>query len=173
MNVNELYLKAVEEHKAKNYDATLKILDKIKKREPNFRDAYYLEAWIWHERDNLVREYAALEKIFPLLDYSSPEGKKFAAEILSGLIFIGGQLALKDELLEFFSLLIKISDVETRIAKTAGYMIFYANGFENFSAEDFRALYAEYKKLLADIVPYPKKFYAHEKIRVGDRKSVV
>ena len=45
--------------------------------------------------------------------------------------------------------------------------IFAANSAENFSAEDFRALYADYKKYSADITPYPKKFYKHSKIRVG------
>ena len=167
MNVNELYLQAIEKHKAKKYDATLKIIDKVKKRNPNFRDAYYLEAWIWHERKNVVKEYYSLEKILPLLRFSSANENNFATETLSKIICVCGRLALKDKLLEFFSLLVKMSADRMQVSKTAGDVIFYANGFENFSADDFRALYAEYKKILADIAPYPKKFYAHEKIRVG------
>ena len=48
-----------------------------------------------------------------------------------------------------------------------GNAIFAAALAENFSAADFQKLYDKYEEYLSDIVPYPKKFYAHEKIRVG------
>ena len=82
MNIEKLQLKAYEKYKAKDYDAALKLLAKIERLDPKYKDAYYLEAGTWKELENTVKEPRALEKILPLLDFSSPSGKDFAAEIL-------------------------------------------------------------------------------------------
>ena len=80
--IQELYSEACEQHKIKNYDAVFKILDEIKRLDPTFKRAYYLEAWTWECLGNFVKQYYAMEKILPLLDFSSPEEKEFAAEVL-------------------------------------------------------------------------------------------
>ena len=66
-----------------------------------------------------------------------------------------------------FCLAAKLSDETGKACASMGNAIFTANCLENFSAEDFQTLYAEYKKYLADVKLYPKKFYDHKKIRVG------
>ena len=75
-------------------------------------------------------------------------------------------MGLTKEAKEFYSLIEKMfSGQETE--KAACSMIFRENFLEDSSPESFRALYEEYKKFLADIKPFPRKFYDHEKIRVG------
>ena len=72
-----------------------------------------------------------------------------------------------DTAVKNFCLSASLSDDNKKSCAEISNAIFVANNAENFSAEDFRALYAEYKKYLSDIEPYPKKNYSHEKIRVG------
>ena len=164
--IQELYSEACEQHKIKNYDAVFKILDEIKRLDPTFKRAYYLEAWTWECLGNFVKQYYAMEKILPLLDFSSPEEKEFAAEVLLHLGDACSNLGLTKEAKEFYSLIEKMfSGQETE--KAACSMIFRENFLEDSSPESFRALYEEYKKFLADIKPFPRKFYDHEKIRVG------
>ena len=164
--VQELYAEACELHKAKNYDATLKILDEIKMLDSKFKRAYYLEAQAWDGLGNSVRQYYALEKILPLLNFSSPEEKNFAAEVLSLMGYACGQLGLLNETKDFYTLAVKFLPPSER-AKKFGSLIACENLRENLSADYFRALYDEYQKFFADIKPYPRKFYAHKKIRVG------
>ena len=164
--VQELYSEACEQHKIKNYDAVFKILDEIKRRDPEFKRAYYLEAWTWECLGNSVKQYYALEKILPLLNFSAPEEKSFATEVLLHIGDACAALGLLKEAKEFFALVLKMRNPpDTKQAATS--LIFHENFSENSTPDSFRALYDEYKKILVNIKPYPKKFYAHKKIRVG------
>ena len=164
--LQRVYSAAQEQYNKKNYDAALKILDEIKMCDPNFKRAYYLEAWTWGDLGNKVKEYYALEKILPLLDFSSPDEKNFAAEVLSLMGYACGHLGLLNEAREFYTLAIKFLPPSKRW-KEFGSLIACENLRENLSADYFRALYSEYQKFFADIKPFPRKFYAHKKIRVG------
>ena len=166
MTTQELYDEACELHKAKNYAAVFKVLDKIKKLDPTFKRAYYLEAWTWECLGNSVKQYYALEKILPLLNFSAPEEKDFVIEVLAHIGDACSALGLLKESKEFFSLIIKMFDSPKK-EKAFTSLIFRENSLEDSSLESFRALYDGYKKSLGDIAPYPRKFYDHKKIRVG------
>ena len=162
----ELYDKGCKLHREKNFDAVFKITDEIKKLDPTFKRAYYLEAWTWRDLGNTVKEYYALEKILPLLKFSSPEEKKFAAEVLGHMGDACTTLGLQNEGKDFYSLAIKMFCYsETKQAVTT--LIFRENLREDSTPESFRELYDAYKRIFADVKPFPKKFYAHERIRVG------
>ena len=165
MNLEKLHAKGFELYKAKNFDAALKVADELQRLDPKYKKGYYLEAAVYHELENSVKEYLALKKILPLLDISSPEGKNFAAEILFHLGEVCAKLGLIKESQEALLLMLKLdtSPNVNHLTKT----IFNSNSVENFSAADFQKLYDEYKKTLSDILPYSKKFYSHKKIRVG------
>ena len=165
MNLEELHSKGFELYKAKNFDAALKVADELQKLDPKYKMGYYLEAAVWKEIGNTLKEYYAMKRVLPLLDFSSLKEKSFAAEILFHTGEICSKLGLLKEAKEAYSLMLKL-DTSPK-ADHLNVTIFYANAAENFSITDFRKLYAEYKKCLADVVPYPKKFYNHKKIRVG------
>ena len=165
MTTEELYIQAENFHKEGNYDAEFKILDEIHRFDPTYKSAYYLEAWALENLGEYVKEYYALEKILPLLKFSTPKEKSFASEVFMHLGDACRHLSLSAEAKEFYSLMTTIG-TPPRV-RCLDSPIFYANSFENFSAEDFRKLYDDYEKFLADIKPFPKKFYAHKKIRVG------
>ena len=169
MNVEKLYSKANKEFEAKNYNAALKLLDKIKKYAPNNKDALWLEARIEFHSNNSVKAFYALKKILPLLEYSSTEGRHFASRILSLIGGVCGDLGLIEEALKFHLLSASISDNKEFSLLSINNAIFAADCLENFSAEDFQNLYNEYKKYLSqiDIQPFARKIYHHEKIRVG------
>ena len=169
MNVEKLYSKGFKEYKKKNYDAALKLLDKIEQLEQNKGRVYLLKATVWKERGNFIKEYYALKKILPFLEFSTPEGKNFALEVFLCLINACRDVFLMTEASEFCFLAMQLggNELKNNRAEIIKRAIFSMNASEDYSAEDFRALYHEHQKCLADVVPYPKKFYDHKKIRVG------
>ena len=169
MNIEELYSKANEEFNSKNYDAALKSLDDIKKSCDEFyRKVYSLEASVWEKRKSLVAEYYALKKILPFLKFNSFEERKFSAEILTRIVNSCRNLFLLAEGAKFCFLAMQVGEgILTNRCQIIKNAIFSMNTSEEYSAEDFHALYHEHQKCLADIIPYSKKFYSHEKIRIG------
>ena len=169
MNVEEIFSKALKQRQSKNYDAALKLLEDAKKYLDEFyRKVYSSEAAIFKERGNLVEEYHTLKKILPLLKFSSPSEKNFASEIFFRAAESCRNLFLLNEAAEFCFLTMQANQARGVInGSVPGFAIFAMNASEEYSAEDFHALYHEYKKFFADIKPYPKKFFSHEKIRVG------
>ncbi len=164
MTTEELYIQAENFHKEGNYDAEFKILDEIHRLDPTYKSAYYLEAWALENLGEYVKEYYALEKILPLLKFSTPKEKSFASEVFMHLGDACMHLGLSAEAKGFYLLMTTIGTPRIGCLDCP---IFHANSFENFSPADFQNFYDEYEKFLADIVPYPKKFYNHKKIRVG------
>ena len=163
----EMYSRALAQYEAKNYDAALKILDDLKRRAPDYRKAYSLEVCIWDERGNTLKEFYTLEKMLPLFDLSLPDDKNFAADALARMGRDLDALLMPEEAVKFFYTAAQTAADNQAACLNISGAIYTACGIENFSAEDFRKFYADYKKYLADIVPYPKKFYNHAKIRVG------
>ena len=167
MKVWEIYAAAVSEYKAKNFDAALELLEDVKKVAPTYRKAYLLEAYIWRDRKNVVKEYNALVKLLPLFDLSDPAQRDLASNALSCFATACLSLEPGEEAVKLNVLAAEIVGDNVEACASICNAVFAATFIENFSADDFQKLYAEYKKYLPDIAPYPKKFYAHEKIRVG------
>ena len=114
-----------------------------------------------------VKAFDVLEKLLPCLNISLPEEKILAAKTLHWLGYSCNELALLTEAVNFCRTAAETYDDKQKIAEAMSSTVFISNGFENFSAADFRKLYDEYKSFLTDIVPFPPKIYAHKKIRVG------
>ena len=167
MEVWDIYAQAVDEYKAKNYDAALELLYEIQRREPGYRKAYMLESYIWSSRDNFVKNFDALSKLLPLLNPVTPDIKNLASQALSRFAETCRVLAMPEEALQSFVLAAEFAPNNELACLEMSSAQFAACSLENFSAADFRALYAEYKKYLTDITPFPRRFYAHDKIRVG------
>ena len=165
MDVKKIFLKAHDQFQKKKYDAALKTLAKLQKAVPQFRDAYYLEANIWEVLENPVKKYLALKKMLPLVNLDSSKENETDAQFIGHLGNVFRFLGLRDESKKIGELILNKSPLIN--ATILYHYIFSANSFEDFSAEDFRALYAEYKNFFTNIKPYPKKFYSHEKIRIG------
>lgn len=158
MNVEKVYKQAYKEYESKKFVSALKNLEKIKKVAPRYKNAYYLEAAIWKERENIVREYQALEKMLPLLDTTSPEGKKFSVSIFVKFGEVCKNLAFTERSCKYYYLAAILSDKEEFICTALDATLLVANCSELFTSADFNAIYDEYKKLFENITPYPKKF---------------
>ena len=167
MEVWNIYAEAVEEYKAKNFDAALKILDEVKKIAPGYRKAHMLEAYIWRDLENDVKIFDALNQLMPLLDPTDPDQEGLISYSLS--LFAGAcrSLGLAEESVKFAVLSAERFKDNHDACDEQGNAIFAAALAENFSAADFQQLYDTYKKYLADIKPYPRKFHNHKRIRVG------
>ena len=160
MDILQKYQTALELYKAKNFDAALKIVEGLKQLAPHWKKPFLLEAYIWRDQSEFVKEFNVLEKLLPRFDLNSPDEK-----IIFGSV--NRDLGLISESVESFRLSAMFEGVGDKACVEISNAIFTANSSENFSAKDFRTLYDDYKKYSADIVPYPKKFYNHKKIRVG------
>ena len=166
MNIREMYLKAKEKSEAKKYTAALKILEEIRLVAPNYKQAYALEAEIWNARKNDLKEYYALKKLLPLLDFSSPKGKNFAMKVFALIGKTCGTLALNEDGLKYCCLALDLEDTEKIPFAAIENAFFLANVSKNFSVADLHAFRDKFKKRLPD-KPFPKQFYSHQKIRVG------
>ena len=167
MDIIEKYSAALEEYRAKNFDAALKIIDEVKTSAPHWKKSFLLEAYVRREQTEYLKEFSVLEKLLPRFDLSSPDEKSLAADTLSLFGAVNQVLGLTAEAVESFCLSASFENDKKRACEEISNAIFAANCAENFSAADFRTLYDEYKKYLADIEPFAKKFYLHKKIRVG------
>ena len=165
MDIWEIYSQALKPYSEKNYDAALKILDEVKRLAPNYRKAYQLEACIWEKIGNYPKEIIALEKFCRL---SREQGNEsLISDALANLGAACRCLTLHDEAIKNFCAAAELADNNRDACKNLSGAIFTACNMENTAAADFQVLYDRYKKYLADITPYPKKFYNHKKIRVG------
>ena len=167
MEILQEYAAALELYKAKNFDAALKILDEVKVAAPHWKKSFLLEAYIRREQGESVKEFFVLKELLPRFDLSLPYEKSLAAVAWSLFGAVNQTLGLTAEAVKSFCLSAELEADNEKSCAEIGNALFAANGLENFSADDFKNLYSEYKKYLAGIEPYPKKTYTHDKIRVG------
>lgn len=166
MNIQEMYSKAEKLSDAKNYDAALKILEKIKRVAPNYKYAHSLEASIWNDRNNDIKEYYALKKLLPLLDFSSPKGKSFAMKVFALISKNCGVLALNDDALKYGYAAFDLDESQKLLFAAITNIFFVANVSENFSVADLHAFRDRFNKRLNN-QPLQRRFYDHEKIHIG------
>ena len=167
MEVWDIYAQAVDAFKAKDYDAALELLAEIKRREPGYRKAYLLEAYVWRELNNYVKEFDALSKFLSLLNPVTPDIKDLVAPALVLFADLCRTLAMPEKAIECFVLSSELAPSNEFACPIISGALFAACAVEKFSVTDFRVLYAQYQKYLSDITPCPRRFYAHDKIRIG------
>ncbi|MBO4780275.1 MAG: hypothetical protein J5497_06540, partial [Selenomonadaceae bacterium] len=167
MEILKRYKEALKLYKARKFDEALKIIEKLKLAEPNWKKSFLLEAYVRREQSEFVKEFTALTKLLPRFNLKSPSEKKLSADALSLFGSVNRVLGNIKESVESFRLSAAMDGGGVKSCTEISNALFAANSSEDFSAEDFRALYADYKKYSSDITPYPRKFYKHNKIRVG------
>lgn len=164
MEILDIYAQALAEYRAKHYDAALQILDEFKKV-ACWSKAILLEAYIRRDQKLYVTEISILQKFFEVVNIS--QEKSLAADAYSVLGSACRMLGLSKNAVDFFVKSARLTEGQTEICSELSNAIFAASDIEDFTAEDFEKLYAEYRKNLSDIVPYPKNFYNHKKLRIG------
>lgn len=167
MDILKTYAKALKLFRAKKFDEALKIVSKVKAAAPHWNKPLLLEAFIRRDQGERVKELSLLEKLLPRLKDSSPEERDVAADAYNCLGSVNRYLGRPEEAVRAFRLSASLSNDNHKACDEISNALFSASNAENFSAANFQALYDEYRKYLADIVPYPKKFYDHDKLRVG------
>ncbi len=167
MDILKRYEAALELYKARKFDAALEIVDELKNATPHWKKSFLLEAYVRREQDEFVKEFILLTELLPRFDFKSADEKSLAADALSLFGSVNRVLGNIVASVESFKLAAMLEGVGVKACTETSNALFAANSAENFSAADFRELYAAYKKYSADITPSPRRFYAHDKIRVG------
>ena len=167
MEILEKYSEALELYHMKKFDAALKLVKELEVAAPNWKKSFLLEVFIRRDQGEAIEELSLLEKLLPRLNFHSAQEKDLAADAFNCLGSVNRFLGRTAESVRAFCLSASLSDDNRKACEEISNALFAASTSENFSAAAFRVFYDEYKKYLSDIVPYPKKFYAHKKIRVG------
>ena len=167
MEILQRYSTALKFYREKNFDAAQKILDEIKIAAPHWKKSFLLEIYILRDRGEYVKEFSALKNLLPRFDFSKPDEKILAADALSLFGSVNRELGFIAAAVESFRLSAALENSGEKSCTEISNAIFAANCAENFSAANFAALYDDYKKYSADILPRAKKFYDHSRIRVG------
>ncbi|MBD3878141.1 MAG: hypothetical protein SR1Q5_00430 [Quinella sp. 1Q5] len=163
MGVKKKYAEVVKEVEAENYEIALKLLYKMRSHEKDF---YYIEAGIFHSLKNQLKEYLSLKKLLPLMPRSSPEDKKDYETALQQISVCCSQLGLVDECLKLQRRVINTTKDIATFRDVISYSCFIINAKEDTSVADFQDLYKKYRSSFK-FTPFPRKFYEHDKIRVG------
>ena len=167
MDILRNYAEALELYRTKKFDEALKLVKEIEIAAPHWKKIFLLEVFIRREQGEFLKEFFLLQKLLPRLNPALPEEKNLAADALSIFGEVNRILGMTAEAVESSLLSASLSDDNKKACTEISNALFAANTLENFSIADFRKLYAEYKKFLTDIKPYPRRFYRHDKIRVG------
>ena len=167
MNTEELYAEATELYKAKKFTAALKALDELKAENPDYKRAYTLEACIREDMSNYVREIDALNAFLKRADLNVPEERGLAAVALSGLGMAYRQLAMPQTAIKYFCEAARLIGNNAAACERISAALLTGCHEEEFTPAEFQSLCAEYRKYLADIKPYERRVYNHERIRIG------
>ena len=166
-DVKELYLQGFELLKEKNYDAALEFVENMKRLAPENKTAYLLEIQIFNAKKDYLRLIPAIQKILPYMKLTSSAEISFVSDLLDTLAHAQLKFAMSDDALKNLQLAARMSQNANNALIRYGASIFCSGRVSKFSVTDSRILYAALRKYLADIKPYPRQFYAHDKIRVG------
>ena len=161
------YETALSLYRARRLSEAFKIVAELKIAAPHWKKPFLLETFIRREQGEFVKEFELLARLLPRFDLDKPEEKTLAAEALSVFGAVNRTLGNIAEAVESFCLSAALEVENKKSCVEISNALFTANSSENFTAKDFQTLYDKYKKYLADIKPYPRRFYEHEKIRVG------
>ena len=164
MELHETYLAAFREFKASNFSAALEILERLQKIYPALKNISYSRAVIYNEQNEFIKAFLVLKKLLPRLD---SDEKYLAMQAYNLFGVVNGHLAMPENAIEFYCKAAELAGDNHAACQAISNAFFASNCSEKFSRTDFQKLCAEFKKYLSDIKPYPKKFYAHKKIRVG------
>ena len=167
MEILDIYSEALAAYKEKNFVKALELQGKVKNLNPAWTKNLLLEAYIYREQNFHAQEIEVLEKFLPKVDLSIASEKSLAAVGYSLLAAAYRIVAEPEKAVKFF---IKSAELEENFEKSCveiSNAIFAANDCENFSAEDFKNLYAIYQEKISGLKTFPKKIYNHKKIRVG------
>ena len=163
MKIKKRYYKVAEKYRAKNYEEALKLLYKIRKDEKDF---YYLEGGIYNKLGDFVGEYRALKKLLPMLPRSSQEDKEFYNKCLYNLGNCCSNLGFAEEGLKFYRQVIDTTQNKTRFYNSISNLLFDMIGNENATPADLQSLHEIYRNSFK-FEPFERRFYEHDKIRVG------
>ena len=167
MDILKNYAEALNLYRTKKFDAALKLVKKIEAAAPHWNKVFLLEIFIQRDRGEALKEFFLLEKLLPRLNFSLPEEKNLAADAFNCFGSVNRFLGRAEDSVRAFCFSASLSNDNKSACTEISNALFAANTFENFSIADFQQLYDEYKKYLTDIKPYPRRFYRHDKIRVG------
>ena len=161
----EIYTSALEEYRAENYKKALQLTKKVRKFAPNWSKAILLEAFIRRDQELYITEMSLLEKFFSVVDITKE--KVEARDAYSIMASVFSKVGRPLQAIELFKISSQLEEDRDESCTELSNALFAAAGVENFTAEDFEKIYVEYRKKLADIVPFEKIFHSHKKLRVG------
>ncbi len=153
--------------RAGKLDEARRMAEHIRKSVSDFPKLTLLEAYIAQDKAEYLSELDILKNGLAELERTKSGDDSLAAEMWSMMGYTYHMLCQPKEAVAAFS---RASDLEPNLPQRrieASNAIFAANGAADYTAKDFQALYHRYEKLLAPIIPLPKRRFSHDRLRIG------
>ena len=167
MDPMESYREALAFFREREYGKALEAIGRIRELVLRWPRLDLLEAYVYREQGRYVSEICLLRGCLDGLDLEDSGERELAAEAWS---LLGSAYYMLGAAVEAVAAFRESSRLEQSPAKKrveCSNALFSATAVPDFSPEDFRHLYGEYRSLLEAMVPYPLKFYRHGRLRVG------
>ena len=103
-DIRELYSKAFAKFDEKKFDEALKLIDEMKRLEPNFKGAYLFEAIVFYSLDEYRKVTDILKKLLPRYNLSLSLEKEEAATALRLLASAYSHSGSSEEAVKFSKL---------------------------------------------------------------------
>ncbi len=161
------YEKALSAWRSGKLDTARTMAESIRKSVTEFPKLTLLEAFIARDKEEYLTELEILKRCLSESDRAGTDSQGFAAEVLSMMGSAYHTLGEPEKAIDVFS---QAADIEPRPPQKlveASNAIFAANGAANYTAEDFQILFSRYNALLSSVVPFPKKHFSHDRLRIG------
>lgn len=161
------YQEALADWRAGNLNKARSKTEHIRKYVTNFPKLSLLEAFIARDKKEYITELNLLRRCLNEENQTENHNAGLSAEAWSMIGSAYHELGNTMESIDAFSRAVEIEPELTQRRVEASNLIFAANSADNYSSEDFRNLYRRYEALLSPIVPFPRRKFSHQRLRVG------
>jgi predicted O-linked N-acetylglucosamine transferase (SPINDLY family) len=162
-----IYMAALQEFRSGENDAAVQDLAKLRILQPRWPRTQLLEAYLQRSQERYGSEAAVLRELIRYCDIEDREERCLAAEAHSMLGSALTALGRSREAVAEFMASVRLELSRQQRCIECSNAIFAANYIADYTAAEFAALYAAYRELLSDIMPYPAHSYHHAKLRIG------
>ncbi len=161
------YQNALDLWRSGHYNEAQLTIKEIRSIGAIFPKLSLLEGFISRDKGDYLTELDILHHCLEELNATGMKDNTLAAEIWS---MIGSAFYMLGETKKAIAAFSRSVDLEPDLGKRrieASNAIFAANGDESYTPKDFYRLYKRYDALLSPVIPFSKRRYTHERLRVG------
>ena len=163
-----LYDRALAAYEARDFDAAARYLQDMEKLAGGRSlPSLLLSAYMARDRGQPLSEIRLLQQAIALYEgdsHAPPRLLATAWSLLGAALSCLGESAMASAA---FRKAARLEPNRNQKLVEQSNAIFTANAVEGITAEEMQGLYREYRGLLADVAPWPRRWHGHQRLRIG------